>query len=347
MSIIYFILMMGVIIFIHELGHFLTAKYFNVYCSEFAIGMGPKIFSKKIGETEYALRALPVGGFVQMAGEEGTDFDVPHERTIKGIKTWQKIIVMVAGSFMNIVLALIVFIGIFAYQGEVPVYGPAYIDSVTENSPAQEAGILPNDKVTQAVFENGDVVAIETSRDLSNALALNPGNAILTIERGSETIEVTVVPKFNEEEQRYMIGIGLPAPDRKEISFFESVKYGAQETVAQTVLIFDTLKNLIRGIGVENLSGPLGIFNMTSQSVQAGFLVFINLLGLLSLNIGIFNLLPLPVLDGGRILLVLIEKVTGKTLSEKAEMAIMGISFALLIGLMIFVTFNDITRLFG
>lgn len=347
MNIIYFILMMGVIIFVHELGHFLTAKYFNVYCSEFAIGMGPKIYSKKVGETEYALRALPVGGFVQMAGEEGTDFDVPHNRTIKGIKTWQKIIVMVAGSVMNIALALIVFIGIFAYQGEVPVYGPAYIDSVVEDSPAESAGILANDKVIQAVFENGDVVEIETSRDLSNALALNPGTAVLTIERGSEIVELTVVPKFNEEEQRFMIGIGLPSPERKEISFFESIKYGAQETIAQTVLIFDTLKNLIRGIGVENLSGPLGIFNMTSQSIQAGWLVFINLLGLLSLNIGIFNLLPLPVLDGGRILLVGIEKVTGKTLSEKTEMAIMGISFALLIGLMIFVTFNDLTRLFG
>lgn len=347
MSIIYFILMMGVIIFIHELGHFMTAKMFNVYCSEFAIGMGPKIFSKKIGETVYALRALPVGGFVQMAGEEGTDFDVPYERTIKGIKTWQKVIVMIAGSFMNILLAMVVFIGIFAYRGEVPVYGPAIIESVQENSPASSAGILPQDEVIQATFESGDVVDITDSRELSTQLALNPGTVELKIIRDGKEEFVSVTPAYNPEEERYMIGIALAQPTYEKINFFQSVQYGVAETWAQTVTIFDTLKNLIRGIGVENLSGPVGIFNMTSQSVQAGFLVFINLLGLLSLNIGVFNMLPLPVLDGGRILIVLIEKLTGRTLSEKAEMAIMGISFALLIGLMIFVTFNDLGRLFG
>ncbi|MGL5977847.1 MAG: RIP metalloprotease RseP [Erysipelotrichaceae bacterium] len=347
MNVLYFVLMMGVIIFIHELGHFLTAKKFGVYCAEFALGMGPTLLKKKVGETTYALRLLPVGGFVQMAGEEGTDFDVPFERTVKGIKPWQQVVVMVAGSFMNIVLAFVVFVGIFAYRGEVPVYGPAQIVDIVPGGAADEAGMQVDDIVTKMTFTDGSSTTIDDMMEFSSALSLHTDAIVMEIDRDGQMLSLTMTPRFIEAENRYMIGITLPEVGSKQIAWYESIAYGAQEVWSQTQAIFTTLGNLIRGIGLQNLAGPLGIFDMTSQSVQAGFIVFINLLGLLSLNIGIFNLLPLPVLDGGRILMVAIEKVTGRKISQKVELAIMGAGVFLLVALMLFVTWNDIVRLFG
>lgn len=351
MSFIYFIVLIGFLVFIHELGHFLSAKYFNVYVGEFAIGMGPKLFKKKIGETEYTIRALPIGGFVQMAGEENTDFDVPYERTIKGIKTWQKIVIMGAGIVMNLLVAYTIFTGIFMYQGSVPVYTQPEIVEIVEGSGASESGLLVGDVVTAVQFENSDKILIDDSRDFMTQLQmhLTPSKPDVTlfVDRDGSTEEILITSQLNSETDSMSIGIQANSVEYQPITFLESFKYGAIELVDQTKLIFDTLANVIRGIGVDKLSGPVGIFQMSAQTASLGLGYFINLMAILSLNLAILNALPLPALDGGRILITIFEKITGRTLSEKVELVIMSASMILLLGLMVYVTFNDIGRLLG
>lgn len=346
MTIIYFILILSVIIIIHELGHLITAKYFNVYCEEFSIGMGPAIFKKKFKETTFAIRALPLGGFVSMAGEEGIgDEDIPYERTIKGIAWWKQIVVMAAGAIMNILLAWGLFIGITAAQGRVTVAAEPIVQGFTENSAAEAAGFQVGDRII-SITSGGETIHPDTFDDLTEHLAYFPEEATsFQVERGSETLTLVLTPRYNEDTQRYLAGFSTK-PIVKEITFLESFKYGTEKMVDGSTSIFRSLSKLIQGIGLENLSGPVGIYQITAQTTENGLLSTISLIGLLSLNIGIFNLIPLPVLDGGRIFITLIEKISGRKLSERVEGAIMMAGVVLLIGLMVFATWQDIVRLF-
>lgn len=346
MTIIYFILILSVIIIVHELGHLATAKYFNVYCEEFSIGMGPAIFKKKFKETTFAIRALPLGGFVSMAGEEGIDTnEIPHERTIKGIAWWKQIIVMAAGAIMNIVLAWAIFVGITAIQGRVAVPAEAVVQDFGENSAAQEAGFLTGDRII-SVTSDSETIYPKTFNEVTEHLSYYPKTvSTFVVERGDQTLSFDLTPRYDETEQRYLAGF-LIKSQVKEITFIESFKYGTEKMIDGSTSIFKALSKLVRGIGVENLSGPVGIYQITAQTTEAGLLSTFSLIALLSLNIGIFNLLPLPVLDGGRILITLLEKISGRKMSERVESAIMMAGVVLLIGLMVFATWQDIVRLF-
>lgn len=348
MTIIYFILILSVIIIIHELGHLLTAKYFNIYCEEFSIGMGPAIYKKEFKETTFAIRALPIGGFVSMAGEEGVDNEeIPFERTIKGVAWWKQIIVMAAGAIMNILLAWLLFIGITMAQGKVSLPADPIVQGFTTQSAAEEAGFQVGDRILE-ISCGGETIQPDTFDDMTELLAYHPGEEVsFRVERaGTETQTIILTPRFDEESQRYLAGFSTK-PIIKEITFLESFQYGTQKMVDGASSIFTALSKLIRGIGLENLSGPVGIYQITAQTTENGLLSTISLIGLLSLNIGIFNLLPLPVLDGGRIFITLIEKICGRKLGEKAETIIMSIGVVLLIALMIFATWQDIARLFS
>lgn len=348
MTLLYFILILSVIIIIHELGHLLTAKYFNVYCEEFSIGMGPAIYKKKFKETTFAIRALPIGGFVSMAGEEGVDNEeIPYERTIKGIAWWKQIIVMAAGAIMNILLAWLLFIGITMAQGRVSLPAEPVVQGFTTQSAAQEAGFLIGDRILE-IRVGGETIHPSTFDDMTELLAYHPGEETTFLVEREETENQTIVltPRYDEETQRYLAGFSTK-PIIKEISFLESFQYGTQKMIDGTSSIFTALTKLVKGIGLENLSGPVGIYQITAQTTEDGILSTISLIGLLSLNIGIFNLLPLPVLDGGRIFITLIEKICGRKLSERAETIIMSIGVVLLISLMIFATWQDIVRLFN
>lgn len=346
MSIIYFIIILSVIVIIHELGHLMTAKYFNVYCQEFSIGMGPVIFKRQGKETAFAIRALPLGGFVSMAGEEGTDVEnIPFERTIKGIAWWKQIIVMAAGAIMNVILAWLLFIVITMVQGKVVLPSEPIIQGFTEASAAQDAGFEIGDRVTK-MTTGSETTTVESFDDISEHLSYFPKEeTIFTVERGSETMEIALTPRWNEAESRYLAGF-QSKPNIKEITPWESIRYGSEKMLDGSTAIFRSLSKLIRGIGLENLSGPVGIYQITAETTQSGLLPAISLIALLSLNIGIFNLLPLPILDGGRIVLTIIEKISGRKLSEKAETIIMTIGVVLLVLLMVFATWQDIMRLF-
>jgi len=342
---LYFALVLGVIVLIHEIGHLVTAKLFNVYCKEFAVGMGPKIFSKKFKETEYSIRALPLGGFVAMAGEEGVDDNVPFERSILGIAPWKRMIVMLAGIFMNFVLAFVLFVGIYAYQGYAVEAPKPVIAGTMVDSPAEKAGFMANDLIKKITFSDGTTVIPSDFYEIITYIQMYTDTTTFLVDRSGTEVTITVTPEFIEAENRYYLGITMPSATRVDINILGALKYGALE-VGNTVesMVF-TLTRLIRGIGLNAISGPIGIYQVTATQASYGLINILYLMGLLSINVAIFNLLPLPILDGGRVVLTLYELVFKKPMSKKVEQVLMVISIGLLLLLMAFVTLQDILRL--
>ena len=350
MTVIYFVLILSVIIIIHELGHLIAAKHFGVYCKEFSIGMGPMIYQKQVGETAWSVRALPIGGYVAMAGEtledDGEDEeDIPFERTINGIKPWKQIIVMAAGAIMNILLAWVIFVGITAYQGQIAIPGSPVITSFSENGPAEKAGFKVNDEIIKV--QNGThSEKVDEFDDVVEFINYFQGETTFTVLRDGKEVEVKMTPVLDEEENIYKMGVYHDNYDVKKINLLEAIPYGTQKMVDSVSTILNSLGKLIQGIGLKNLSGPVGIFKMTDQITQTGFLTTMAFVGLLSVNVGIFNLLPIPILDGGRIFITLIEMLIGRKLSERVQNVIMTIGLVAIVALMLYATWNDITRLF-
>ena len=350
MTVIYFVLILSVIIIIHELGHLIAAQHFGVYCKEFSIGMGPMIYQKQVGETAWSVRALPIGGYVAMAGEtledDGEDEeDIPFERTINGIKPWKQIIVMAAGAIMNILLAWVIFVGITAYQGQIAIPGSPVITSFSENSPAEKAGFKVNDEIIKV--QNGThSEKVDEFDDVVEFINYFQGETTFTVLRDGKEVEVKMTPVLDEEENIYKMGVYHDNYDVKKINLLEAIPYGTQKMVDSVSTILNSLGKLIQGIGLKNLSGPVGIFKMTDQITQTGFLTTMAFVGLLSVNVGIFNLLPIPILDGGRIFITLIEMLIGRKLSERVQNVIMTIGLVAIVALMLYATWNDITRLF-
>lgn len=354
-NIVVFILILGIVVVIHELGHFITAKIFGVYCSEFSIGMGPKLFSRKKGETEYEIRALPIGGFVSMAGEVDNDIeefkDVPYERTLKGISCWKKCVVFLAGVFMNFVLSLVILIGVYTFI-DVQTNKPE-IGAVIEDSPAMIAGLENGDTITKITYDNNEKI-IASFGDIREVLDNQNINAktetiLLQVElvRDGETLNKQILAEYNQESNSYVLGI---KPATRNLSFFEAVNYGVTQFVDMSLIIFTTLGKLVTDSAntINQLSGPAGIYTVTAAITETGSISqLMMLLALLSTNIGMFNLLPIPGLDGCQILFALVEKLIGREMPIKLKYALQLVGLALVFGLMIYVTFNDITRIFG
>lgn len=349
MTLVYFILILGVIVFIHELGHLLVAKSFNVYCREFAIGFGPVIKKIQGKETLYSIRALPLGGFVNMAGEIGVDVedDIDVSRTLKGIHPFKRILIMLAGVFANFVLAFVIFLVVFGLAGQVNVAPEPVVAGVIENSAAEQAGVLSNDRIVKITFEDGRTFEPTDFYEVINVTQMVSETMVMTMERDGELVDISITPRFSEEENRYMLGMYLPPQETKEISWLQAAYYASQTIVDTVVSVVMALGFLLRGVGLQALSGPVGIYEVTAQQAQAGFQALIVLTAILSLNIGIFNLLPLPILDGGRVILTGIEWITGRPLPEKVEGALIYLSTLLILGLVIFITFQDIGKIFG
>lgn len=348
LNIIYFVLILGVIVLVHELGHLIAAKKFGVYCKEFAIGMGPLLWKKQGKETQWSIRLLPIGGFVAMVGENEDDeedakLDVPFERTLPGIAKWKQIVVMGAGAFMNIILAWALFVGVSAAQGQVAIESAAIIERLEPNGIAQQAGFQVGDKII--AMQVGDhKEEIKVKSDATMFMQFYPGETTFTIERDGKEMNLQCEPKLSEDN--YLLEVYFTANEVKEISFFESFTYGTQKMVDSALSIFKTLGKIVTGVGLNQLSGPVGIFEVTSEVTQTGFISTLALVALLSINVGIFNLIPIPILDGGRIFILMIEALIGRKLNEKVQTAVMMVGLFLILGIMIFATWNDISRLF-
>ena len=350
MTIIYFMLLLGVIITIHELGHLISAKIFGVYCYEFSFGMGPVLLKKQGKETQYSLRAIPIGGFVAMAGETEDnetygDIEVPEDRRLNNKPVWQRLIVLLAGVTMNFILAWLIYSLVFLSYGEYAIAPEAIIGTVGENTPAEAAGFEVGDKIIRIEAPDGTYIEPKTFSDMQTFLYGEGVEETYTVLRGDETVTLTVTPKLDEETGRYLIGIQSIEPTIVKVNLLNCWKYGASEFVDMARMMFTTLKSLFRGHGLDQLSGPVGIYQAAGTYASYGFIIFIQLVAMLSLNVGIFNLLPLPVLDGGQVVIVLVEAILRRPLSEKLKTAVMAICWVLLLGLMVYVTWNDISRL--
>lgn len=353
MGLLYFIVLLGVIIFIHELGHFLMAKAFNVYVGEFALGMGPKIWSYQGKETLYSLRLLPLGGFCQMAGEtanelEGElDVQVDKERSLKGISKWKQILIMLAGIMMNFFLAWILFSAVFITQGYTVSVDLPQVGSVVENSPAERAGLMAGDTIVQIEFADGTIIQPTTFAEMSSASIEDVTSMrTYTIERDGQILVFELTPEYLEDQQAYLVGISAPT-EHVRVGLVQGLMDGASQMFYVAAMMAQSILDLFKGQNLDQLSGPVGIYTVTAQQASLGFANYVWLIAVISLNVGIFNAVPLPILDGGRVLLLAIECVTGKPINEKIEQGLMTVCVILLLMLMVFATGQDILRLIG
>lgn len=330
MTVVYAILIFCLLIFVHELGHFITAKACGVKVNEFALGMGPAIFKKQKGETLYALRIFPVGGYCSMEGE---DEDSENPRAFNKKPAWQRAIVLVAGSLMNLLTCVILLIIIALWSGT----ATTTIDSVVENSPAQKAGIVSGDTIVSV-----DGEAVDEWNRLVDSIGFNENDSVdIIVDRDGKQITMKAELEYDKEAGRNMIGIKPVL----EHHLGTAISGGTKNTGTMTVLMYSVLKQLFTGdISVTELSGPVGIVYATNQAAKSGLMYVIYLAALLSLNLAIINMLPLPALDGGRLLFLVIRLFTGKRVSEATEGKIHFIGICLLFALMIYVTFNDVIK---
>lgn len=329
------ILIFSVIIFVHELGHFLAARAFGVNVLEFALGMGPAIFKKQGKNTLYSIRAIPMGGFCKMEGE---DEDTGSEGDFSTKKPLPKIIVLAAGAFMNVVLGFIIVCIIVtssAFQsGGMP---STIVKEVNPNASAA-AFLKPGDKIVEV---NGKRVNIQ--RDISFTLQNSQSDSYtLTYERDGKRYTDSFTPYMDETAGK-VVGFTI---DPEEISFFNIVHEGFFQTIWMVKLVFVSLGMLFGGeVGLDQMSGPVGVVSAMNAVAQSGLLNFLFFAAFLTVNIGVMNLLPLPALDGGRIVFALFELIFRKPVPPEKEGFVHAIGFALLIALMVFVTWNDIMRL--
>lgn len=356
---IVFILVIGSIITIHEFGHFIAAKYFGVYCSQFSIGFGPKLFSKKGKETEYEVRLLPIGGFVAMAGEADQQEveemkDVPYERTLQGKKAYQRVIIFLAGVFMNFVLAIIVLFGSNFFGGEVPL-NIVQIGDIQQGSAAEKYGLMKDDIIEKMYIKESDkTFLISSYDDLPESFdkktfetKTNTIHTVITVKRGETTKDLDVILNFDDSSQKYILGI---AHKTRSMTFVESIQYTIQDVSFMSTSIFDALHQLVINFSstVKQLSGPAGIYTVTAEVTETGQITYIlRLVGLLSINIGIFNLLPIPGLDGCQVLFTVVERIIGRELPQKLKLILQISGLALVMLLMIFVTYQDLMRIWG
>ena len=348
------VLLFCIMIFPHELGHFLAAKRMGVRVLEFAFGMGPTIWKHQGKETLYSIRLFPVGGFCAMDGEDGTEEESeeggpaaehgePDPRTFEAQKPWRKIIILVAGSVMNILCAILIMSLIFGISG----FTTNRIGEVAPGSPAEAAGLLSGDKIT-AIGGN----TVKTWNDVMTYMPEDGSAVEMTVDGrdGKRTVQVQPVlqqmtdANGQDAGERYVIGI------TSEISHspVKALTDGCEATWNMVKLMFQSIGMLISGeAGADDLSGPVGMVQMVNQTETLGFWYYGFLIALICVNLAIINMLPLPALDGGRILFVIFTMVTGRSVSAKVEGTVHMIGMALLFGLMIYVTLNDVTRIFG
>ena len=332
----------GLLVLVHEFGHFITAKMTGMRVDEFAIGFGPKIISRKHGETVYSLRAVPLGGFNDIAGMDPEN-NPAGERGFCEKPVLSRMIVILAGAAMNFVLPIILFAVIYLVIGAGRPATEPVIGDVIAGMSAEAAGIKAGDKILSV-----DGQTVTTWTNFTDKLkTIPPGKNIeLQFQRGDEVRQVTVTPKYDEQSKRVLVGVQSSIVyDPKTLP--ESFALAVEHTKEITVAMIDAIANLFREPDqTKNLAGPIGIIQMSGQVAERGFIPLLNFAALLSINLGIVNLLPVPVLDGGHFVNLFIEAVRGKPLGAKAIAYTQRVGIALLLMLMLFATKNDLMRVF-
>ncbi len=344
------VIVLGVLIFIHELGHFLAARKLGVTVLRFSLGFGPRVIGIQRGETDYCLSLVPLGGYVKMLGEDPEEVvpDLERARSFSHQSVRKRLAIVLAGPFANVILGIVLFTVVFAVYG-FPHLIPE-VGTVTADSPAAQAGLLPKDRVLEI---NGR--QLKAWDDLSETIqreGLQPLEIV--VEREGRRLTFIVTPEirevkniFGENIQRPVIGITASGSfEVEKVHPFMAVFYSLKQTWTLTKLFFMTIVKLIqRVLPMETLGGPILIAQMAGQQAQEGLMNFLHFMGLISINLAVLNLLPIPVLDGGHVFFLTLEAVRRRPLSlRQLEMA-QKVGMAVLIALMVFVFYNDIMRL--
>src|SRR3990167_7419051 len=356
LTLIVFLLILSVLVTVHELGHFLIAKKFGIFVEEFGFGLPPRMFGIKRGETLYSVNWLPIGGFVKLYGEEGDypgakKLKIPQSRAFYARPVSQRVMVIAAGVVMNFVLALTVITYIFT-QGVMVPTDRVHVEKIVENSPAETAGLKSGDIIKTMIAE-GVEKDIKSGDDLIKTTSANLGKEItLIIERQSREQEIAIIPRKDYPLDQGPMGVVISVFEEKKYSIEEAPIAGLKQSL---VLSWE----LVKGIGLtvwklatfqsvaKDVAGPIGIAQMTGEAIRFGRNAVLEMLGLLSLNLAIVNILPFPALDGGRLLFVVIEGITGKRIKTNLERYVHQIGMAILLFLIILVTINDLIRIFS
>jgi len=346
LSLIYFLLVLGVLIMVHELGHMIVARRVGVKVERFSFGFGPKIFSFKAKDTEYLISLIPLGGYVKLAGDDPSEAKGnPWEYSSKSIFDRFKIIF--AGPLLNYVLAFLIFSFVFMFGSPTLTTG---VGALLKDYPAEKSGLAVGD-VVKAV----DGKKVEYWEDMTEMIRKRTDGAVmLTVVRGPKTMDISVIPSvrrvkdiFGKEVSVAMVGI---APSEKitkvRYGIVDSFVMGFKKLMQLTYMTYKAIWSIITGsVSVkESMTGPIGIFMITGKAAELGFIYIFHLMGILSASLAIFNLLPFPVLDGGHVLFLALEKLRGRPLSMKTQETITNIGVTALILLTVFIFYSDMLK---
>ena len=353
-----FILVIGVLVLVHEFGHFIVAKRAGMKVEEFGFGFPPRLFGWKRGETTYSLNWIPFGGFVKILGEDGDD-QGPRSFASKSIKT--RLGVVLAGVIMNVLLAVVLlmivnFFGLRIGLVDDELFKEArdhqiQVISIAADSPAQAADLRPLDQLIRIKAQE-KVFELATSKEAQEIIKENAGKSLtLVIKRGNETVEKTVIPRLNPPEGQGALGISLAQTGVISYPWHEAIWRGFYNTgilLINTVIgYYLLLKTLLfEGRLLGEVSGPVGIATLTGQAARIGINYLLQFVALISINLAVLNSIPFPALDGGRAILLIVEKIKGSPVPKRAEGMINAVGFYLLILLMIYVTIKDVVKFF-
>jgi regulator of sigma E protease len=336
MSFFITILMLNVIIFIHEFGHLFFAKLGKIGVLEFSIGMGPKLIGTKFKSTFYNLRLFPIGGFVKLAGMDESDETIDESLYFQNASFFSRFATLFAGSFFNIILGFFIFFSIVFFVGK-PTVIPV-IDSVISNSPAMEQGLLAGDKLISL----NDNVIKDVSLDFVSKIHASSDELKIKILRKGMYLDYFVTPFFDDDNSIYRLGIKLQVK-RSDYGLFLSINESINMTFYAISQVFLNLKMLVSGtVGFKDLSGPVGIVQFASYQFNQNVIQFFSIMAFISIMLGVINLFPIPVLDGGHILFLCIEGIIKKPLPEKVMIILNNLFILCLFLFMIFIIFNDV-----
>lgn len=352
-SILVFLIVLSILVLSHELGHFLVAKKNGILVEEFGFGLPPRIFGKKIGETLYSINALPFGGFVRLHGEQEGEGVVDPKRAFLNKSKRVRAMVVIAGVIMNFILAIVAFAVVYSFTGVPRDTGKLRVVDVSVGSPAQTSGIVAGDIITKVGKDT-----ITSADDFINKVAALKGKKTtleITREVNGQTsvLKVQITPRQNPPEGEGPTGITITT---MEIYYapillrpFYGIYYGFTDAIHWGKTIFlglwELFVNLFKGQIPRDVSGPIGIFAVTTEAIRYGVLTLINFIGILSVNLAILNIIPFPALDGGRLFFIGIESVIGRKIVPKVEATINTIGMMILLALLLAITIGDVRRL--
>ena len=358
-TIISFAIVLGLLIFVHEFGHFVWAKFFGVKVLKFSLGFGPKLISRQYGETEYLVSAFPLGGYVKMFGESPGEIAEeglsPRElkRSFATRPVWQRFIIVAGGPVFNLLFAMFLFFIIVFVAGLPQPIDTTTIGDVGQGSPAAEAGLQPDDTIIAI-----DGKETRLWEDVSLLIKESEGGeVVMTTRRGDETLEIVVTPRMEMTKnifgevvgERYMVGIARTEEVVYEkVGFVKSLQAGVSQTWSWMYLtVLGLVKIIQKVVPASELGGPILIAKIAGERMEAGWVNFLYFMGVLSVNLGILNLLPIPILDGGHLVFFSVEAILRKPLNLRTMEILQQIGLVLLGSLMIFVFYNDLIRVFG